>query len=178
MKPLKLPELIKCERIHLKFLTLADAPALFELIKSNRAFIGKHLDWVEYIKTPQDEINYVQSKVRQRQALKSFDWCIFKNRTNELLGYIGTDPVDENLMKNGDYIDWQNGVVSFAYFLKQIATGQGYMTEALNAVKDAAIKLGFSRVEINSDAANIKSQQVAQRCGFSPDPKAPGKMYL
>jgi ribosomal-protein-serine acetyltransferase len=178
MKPINFPSYIKSDRIYLRSLKPEDANVLFDLIDSQRKYIGEHLDWIENIQTLDDEIKYVQKRIEAKKDLKEFNWCIFKNDTDEFLGYIGTDPVSTELLKKGECIDWVSGTISFAYFLKQEANGNGYMAEALCALKDLAVELGFKRIEINSEAANIKSQKVAQRCGFTHDKRDTGKMYF
>lgn len=176
MKAVDFPKYIKSERIHLKSLRTEDAGILFNLIESQRDYIGKYLDWVKYVKTLDDEIKYIDRRLKEEKNFKGFDWCIFKNDTNEFLGYIGTDPVSVELFESGASVDWESGIISFAFFLKVEATGNGYMTEALGTLKDIAIEFGFKRIEINSEDENIKSQKVAERCGFNHDKEDFGTM--
>lgn len=178
MKPVAFPNYIKSTRLYLKALGIDDAEKIFNLVDSQRDYIGEYLDWVEYVKTLDDEIKYVKTQIEAANNLLSFDWCIYKNDTNEFIGYIGTDPVTIDLYNNNKWIDWNNGIISFAYFLKKEASGNGYMTEILGTLRDIAISLGFKRVEIHSEPENIKSQKVAERCGFVHDDKDFGKMYF
>ena len=178
MKPIAFPAYIKSDRIYLKALSMDDTAKLYELINSQRDYISEYLDWVGNIRSLEDETKYVNTQVEAAKNLLSFDWCIYKNGTNEFLGYIGTDPVTYELYKDGKFIDWNNKIISFAYFLKKEANGQGYMTESLGLLRDIAIKLGFERVEINSEVENTKSQKVAARCGFVHDENDFGKMYF
>jgi len=177
MKPTRFPKLIQSERIYFKALDSDDAEKIFKLISSERKYIGEFLEWVDNIRTIEDEVKYVKTQTEAAKDLLGFDWCIYENSTSKFLGYIGTDPVTFELFKDGKFIDWDNGIISFAYFLKQEANGNGYMTEALGKMRDIAIELGFSRVEINSEVENIKSQNVAKRCGFIHDDEDFGKMY-
>jgi len=177
MKPIKFPEIIKTERVYLKRLVIDDAEKIFNLVNTERKYIGEYLDWVDNIKTIDDEMKYVKNQVNAANNMLGFDWCIYENNTNDFLGYIGTDPVTFELFKAGKFIDWENGIISFAYFLKQEANGNGYMTEVLGKLTNIAIEMGFSRVEINSEVENIKSQNVAARCGFVHDNDDFGKMY-
>ena len=54
------------------------------------------------------------------------------------------------------------------YWLRTDATGQGYMTEALGAVVDAALReAGVLAVQIRVDPANTPSARVPERLGFT-----------
>ncbi len=176
MKPLKFPELIRCDRINLKLLKPSDATQIFNLVNNQRKYIGEYLDWVDNIQTIDDEIQYVNQKIKERGNLISFDWCIYKNSTDKFIGYIGTDPVG-TLLNIGQCIDWKNDTISFAYFLDKNANGNGYMTEALDTLKEIAIGMGFKRIEIHAEPNNTKSQAVAKRCGFAHDEKDSGNMH-
>lgn len=178
MKAVDFPKYIKSERIYLKSLRTEDAETLFNLIDSQRDYMGEYLDWVKYVKTLDDEIQYIDRRLKEEKNCKGFDWCIFKNDTNEFLGYIGTDPVSVELFESGASIDWENAVISFAFFLKVEATRNGYMTEALGVLRDLTVGFGFKRLEINSEDENIKSQKVAERCGFKHDTEDLGTMYF
>ncbi|MDO8507823.1 MAG: GNAT family N-acetyltransferase [bacterium] len=178
MKAINFPKYIKCERVYLRSLRSKDAEVLFDLIDSQRDYIGEHLDWVKYVKTVDDEVKYIKRRVEEAKNCKGFDWCIFRNNTDEFVGYIGTDPVSVELFENGASIDWENGILSFAFFLKKEASGNGYMTEALGALKDIAVEIGFKRIEIGAEETNIKSQKVAERCGFDHDKEDLGAMYF
>lgn len=178
MKAVAFPNYIKGHRIYLKALRAEDAEMLFSLIDSQRDYIGEHLDWVKYVKTLDDEIKYIKRRAEEAKHCKGFDWCIFRNDTDEFVGYIGTDPVSVELFENGASIDWENGVVSFAFFLKKEANGSGYMTEALSILRDIAVEIGFKRIETSAKDTNIKSQKVAERCGFDHDKEDFGAMYF
>ncbi|MDR0726752.1 MAG: hypothetical protein LBF37_01680 [Rickettsiales bacterium] len=41
--------------------TFENATKLFELVDKNRDFLGKWLQWVDYVKTPEDEFTKVKS---------------------------------------------------------------------------------------------------------------------
>jgi ribosomal-protein-serine acetyltransferase len=178
MKLVEFPKIIKTNRLYLRALQPSDANPLFNSINNQRGHIGRYLDWVENVKTLDDEKKFVAGRIEGAKNLNEFNWCIFKNSTNEFIGFIGTDPVSVEVFENGRYIDWKNRTVSFAYFLDESETGCGYMTEALSILKDIALSMGFRRIEINSEKENIKSQKVAERCGFVHDRADEGRMYF
>ncbi len=64
-------------------------------------------------------------------------------------------------------INWDVPKVEIGYWLRTSYTGQGYMTEAVEAIKAFAFDvLRARRVEIRMDISNDRSRRVAERCGF------------
>ena len=64
-------------------------------------------------------------------------------------------------------IDWRVPRFEIGYWLRTGYTGQGYMTEAVNAIAAFAFDtLGAHRVEIRCEEGNSRSAAVARRCGF------------
>lgn len=64
-------------------------------------------------------------------------------------------------------MDWAVRRFEIGYWIRPDALGQGYVTEAVNALAAMAFQtLQAHRVEIRMDSRNLKSRAVAQRCGF------------
>ncbi|TXK17460.1 GNAT family N-acetyltransferase [Homoserinibacter sp. GY 40078] len=95
--------------------------------------------------------------------------------SSTLLGENGGIPVgifrasDDQLI--GDlvlfHLDEQNGSVEIGWVLHPGATGQGYATEAVTALVDAAFRIyGIRRVVARIDAENRASAQLAERVGM------------
>ncbi len=67
-------------------------------------------------------------------------------------------------------IKWSVPKVEIGYWLATTHHGQGYMTEAVRAVSGfARTHLSAIRIEIRTDAENVRSRRVAERCGFQLD---------
>jgi RimJ/RimL family protein N-acetyltransferase len=65
-------------------------------------------------------------------------------------------------------IDWRVPKFEIGYWLRRGFTGQGYMTETVNALAAFAFDtLGANRVEIRCDENNTRSAAVAHRCAFT-----------
>jgi RimJ/RimL family protein N-acetyltransferase len=81
------------------------------------------------------------------------------SRGGEHVGTIGAQKFDWNIPKG-----------EIGYWLRTSHTGQGLMSEAVNALTQFLIEtLQFKRVEIRMDEKNSKSWRVAERCGFQLD---------
>ena len=64
-------------------------------------------------------------------------------------------------------IDWHTRKFEIGYWCRTRYAGNGYVTEATNAITDFAFKyLKANRVEIKCDTRNARSVAVAKRCGF------------
>jgi len=65
------------------------------------------------------------------------------------------------------HIDWPLRSFEIGYWLRSSAQGQGYMSEAVQALSDMAFEsLRARRLEIRVDVRNVASRAVAERCGF------------
>lgn len=64
-------------------------------------------------------------------------------------------------------LDWTVRRFEIGYWLRSSAQGQGYMSEAVQALSRMAFEqLQARRVEIRMDPNNLRSRAVAERCGF------------
>jgi RimJ/RimL family protein N-acetyltransferase len=65
-------------------------------------------------------------------------------------------------------IDWEVPKFEIGYWLATAYTGQGYMTEAVEAIANFAFEvLGAMRVEIRVDSNNHQSIAIPNRLGFA-----------
>jgi ribosomal-protein-serine acetyltransferase len=65
------------------------------------------------------------------------------------------------------HIDWDVPCLEIGYWIRDSYTGQGYMSEAVNALTRYAIdELKMRRIEIRCDILNLQSKKVAERLGY------------
>ena len=77
-------------------------------------------------------------------------------------------------LKNGTHIGelcfkglGADGMVEIGYGVSEEYEGKGYATEAVSAVVRWAIdQPGVARIEAETEAENIASQRVLEKCGF------------
>jgi RimJ/RimL family protein N-acetyltransferase len=63
--------------------------------------------------------------------------------------------------------NWTDRTFEMGYFLRTSATGNGYMTEAVKALTEMALKtLAANRVALWCEVRNLASIRVAQLAGF------------
>ena len=65
-------------------------------------------------------------------------------------------------------MDWQARNFETGYWVRTSCAGQGYISEAVEAITEFAIhQLEANRIEIRCDSRNTKSARVAERSGFT-----------
>jgi len=81
----------------------------------------------------------------------------------------GTEAVDALVGCSGFHrVDWSVPKVEIGYWVRTPHSGQGYVTEAVNAITEFAVKhFGAKRAETRMDDRNERSWRVAERCGFT-----------
>jgi ribosomal-protein-serine acetyltransferase len=72
-------------------------------------------------------------------------------------------------------INWDVPKANLGYWIRTSQGGQGFMAEAVTSLTDFAHKImQITRVSIVCHDENIKSAQLAERCGFNLEGKSLG----
>ncbi len=88
---------------------------------------------------------------------RSLDLCIVAAETDDVVGEVGLSG-----------FDWDRRAALIGYWLLPAGRGAGLATNATSALADWAFsELGLSVVVARCNSANLASQAVAQRAGFS-----------
>jgi RimJ/RimL family protein N-acetyltransferase len=162
----EIPERIETERLLLRRYEKADAPRLLAVVSSSRDHLLPWLPWARVNHRSLDEserfCDFADRKWASREELM---YGIFGRHGVALLGGIG-------LMGH----DWANGRFEIGYWLAREAQGHGYMQEAVRALTELAFdQLGARRIQIRADEGNLRSQAVAERCGYQYEESLPRK---
>jgi RimJ/RimL family protein N-acetyltransferase len=64
------------------------------------------------------------------------------------------------------WLELDGANATMGWYLRSIATGQGYATEAVRALLELAFESGIERVEAHTDPDNDASRALAERAGF------------
>jgi len=142
-----LPDRIKTARLLLRAPVLADAAALQNLANNKNVF--EMLARLPHPYTNGHALDFITNLARTR---------------NEHAYAIVT--------KNGDFVGvaglhLKNAAIpELGYWLGEPYWGQGYASEAANAVVQAAFERGFDKIGARSMAVNARSIRVLQKCGF------------
>ena len=127
---------------------MENARELLSVINDNRDYLSTYLEWV-------DDYTTLEKTLANIKKSYSNDVCsYFITIGGKIVGKIGFVDIDENM-----------GEIS--YWLTKKYTGRGIMTRALNLISGIGFnKIGLNRIQLTLDADNIRSEAVAQRCGF------------
>jgi RimJ/RimL family protein N-acetyltransferase len=138
---------------------VADAPQLFEALSESIEALRAHLWFLPWVAEPP---TLASAEARCRQAHAAFllrtdlPYLAFERRTGRLVASAGLHRTDWSLPKT-----------EVGYWVRTGEVGQGYATEAVQAVTAWALEgLGACRVELVTDELNLASRAVAERCGF------------
>lgn len=149
----KFPNEITSKNIKLVKLapTFDNLKIVFDIIENNRDEFRPWLEWVDFVKKPEDEKSLLE------QDKDSAEWFIQWN--NKIVGRIGFVKLSKSDNRG-----------EVGYFLDKRAGGRGIMTEAFKLIEKLAFtEWGFNRIELRIDPENKKSLGVAERMNFTKE---------
>ncbi len=155
---LDIPTHLETERLFLRCYQPGDGPWFYTMSQANRAHLTRYEaeNVVMSIKTEEDAEVVVRDLANAWAARDCFFLGAFDKQTEVSVAQIYVGPVDWNLP------EFQIG-----YFVDRDHEGQGYVTEAVNAALQFVFEhLKAQRVRLECDDMNVRSYQVAERCGF------------
>lgn len=154
---------IRTERLRLRFLTPADAPAQFALFSDPQVMrYGASAPWTD----PE------QARRQIAQAQDDYAAGTAARLAVELQGaLIGSVSLYD--------LDAQNRRCDLGYFLAPAHQGRGYMSEALRAALDLAFGAwDLNRIEADVDPRNAASIQLLERLGFQREGYMPERWIV
>jgi len=158
MNPLLLdfPDSFDTERLTIRAPRVEDAQEVVEAVTES---LPELRPWMPWAKEP-PPLEYEIARLRQALA----KWIT----REDLLLHVFLKGTSTFVMGSGLHrIDWRAGKFEIGYWVRTKYMGQGFVTEAVNGITAFAFKhLHANRMEIRSDAQNIRSSAVARRCGF------------
>ncbi len=158
MNPILLdfPDSFDTERLTIRAPRYADAR---EIVTAVNESLDELRPWMPWAASP---VEVEATEMRLRAAMAK--WIT----REDLLLHIYLKGTSTFIVGSGLHrIDWGAGKFEIGYWCRTSYSGQGYVTEAVNALTDFAFRyLWANRVEIKCDTRNVKSAAVAKRCGF------------
>lgn len=118
--------------------------------------------WMRWAENP-DDFTAESMEIRVRHVMASF----ILREVIELIG-IETRTGTAVIWCGLHDIDWQGRLCDTGYWVRKSAQGQGFATEAANAlVRYAFGALGMQRIGLTHSAGNEPSRRIAEKLGFS-----------
>jgi RimJ/RimL family protein N-acetyltransferase len=153
---LDLPEALETERLILRPPRAGDGPAVNEAILETWDALHRWMPWA----AERPSVDETEGHMRRGQASfiarTSLPMLMLERDSQAFVGGTGLPRMD-----------WSVPRFEIGYWIRQRCEGQGYMTEAVTALtRFAFATLAAVRVEIHCSHRNLRSQRVAERCGF------------
>lgn len=140
--------------IQLRRLQMSDADDIFEIIDSQRDYLGKWLPFVETTEDVGSIQKFISNVISKPEERSEFTYSIRKN--NQLVGLIDIKTTDLS-----------NKRTEIGYWLSEDFQGEGIMSRSVQRICDYAFNnLNLNRVEIKCATGNIPSKSIAKRLGF------------
>ncbi len=154
MKESKIVEYISTPRLNLIARNTLFNNELWEQIDYNREYLREFLPWVDGQKSIDDVIKSTIDFDEEWE--KNTEWCfIILDNQSKVIGCIGVHN-----------IDFKGKNAELGYWIDERESNKGYMSEAVLAVEEELIKIGFDKFYIKCDIRNLPSSRVASRCGY------------
>lgn len=146
------------ETFTLEALKPKDASSLSALMISNGKKFQKYLPiTLEQNLSETDSKSYIAKQNKASKNKLEFTFAIKDKESSEVAGLI--------ILKN---IDYQLKQAEFAYCIGEKFSGKGWITQSMKATcKFSNEKLGLKNLQIIIHKTNIRSINVAERCGFT-----------
>ena len=155
-KMLQIPERIETERLILVASDATQVEATFAAAYASRHELSLWMPWAHPEPTLQGVTKHHADARAHWFARDMFHFQIYEKSCQKLVGKCSFH-----------HVDWDIPKLEIGYWLLTSAAGNGYCTEAVNALVELARNvLGAARLEICADPDNAKSRAVAERCGF------------
>jgi ribosomal-protein-serine acetyltransferase len=154
--PAHIPMPIRTPRLLIRPILPEDASALNLAALESFADLTQWLPWAEHRPSLADSEKFARESYAKWLLREQLRMSIFDSKGKNFLGCLGLY-----------CIDWKIPKFEIGYWLRTSGTGQGYMTEAINALtRYAFAELKAKRLEIRCDFDNHKSAKIATRLGF------------
>ena len=154
-----LPAGIDTMRLHLRPPRAGDGAmlhaAVVETLPELRRFLA-FVPWVAQEQSPEASEIYCRNSQAKLLARTDLPFLVLERESGRLLGGTGLHRPD-----------WTVPRFEVGYWMRSSAAGKGYATEAVDALVELAFAtLSAARVELKTDADNVRSRRVAERCQF------------
>jgi len=137
---------------------LADRDALFEAIAISHEHLRRWMPWAQAPPTDESVLGFLIPAVANFGADHAADYAITVVGSGRFAGGCGLLP------RIGP------GALEIGYWLDVRCVGQGFATEAVALLTDAALAIDdVDRVEIHCDQANVRNAAVPERLGYRLD---------
>jgi RimJ/RimL family protein N-acetyltransferase len=151
------PDHFTTERLLIRSPRPGDGAAVNAAVRESLDRLKPWLDWAQVAPTIEETEAHCRRAHARFLLRDDLALHLYLRDTGEFVGGSGLHR-----------IDWDVPKFEIGYWLRNGHEGKGLMTEAVDGVAAFAFEgLGANRVEIRCDPRNVRSANVAARCGFT-----------
>jgi ribosomal-protein-serine acetyltransferase len=150
------PDRFETERLLLRSPQPGDGRTVMEAIEESHQTLKKWMKFAQHIPTIEESEERARLSWINFLKREDLQLLIFDKTSKAFLGSTGLHRIDWNVRK-----------FEIGYWIRDSASGKGYVSEAVQGVTQfAAEYLNANRIEIRCDVMNSASRKVAERCGY------------
>lgn len=154
---LDFPEQFESERLLIRAPLWEDGTALNEAVHESIEELRPWMPWAQSLPSIEESESGIRQSRLEFLERKDLRLLLMDKHTGRIVGSSGLHR-----------LDWEARRFEIGYWVRTSCAKQGYVTEAVHAITDFAIReLLANRIEIRCDERNVRSAQVATRCGFT-----------
>ncbi len=153
---MKLPDRIESPRLLLRRYQITDASWLFEVLWEERERLRNDFPIRASLETEADTEAFIAHALQQWRSRTALYFAVWDKEQRSYVGEVGLKEIVWSIPR-GD----------IGYFLLKKAEGRGIATEAVSMLVEFAFEvLHMNKLQIRCAVENVRSQRVAERCGF------------
>lgn len=130
------------------------ATDLYQVIQKNKEFLP-FLPQLTHLSSAEEVFKLLLDGIKKRIDKKEFSFIINLKGSSQIIGCITLQ-----------HINLSTRCAELSYWLDNASRGQGYMTEAMQAMENACFTNGFNRLGLAIASGNTKSEVLAKRLGY------------
>jgi ribosomal-protein-serine acetyltransferase len=131
------------------------AQKMFDYVQEDKERLSIFLPFPKFIKSVQDEIDYIERCNREWVEHQAAHFGIYRNSDDEYLG---------NISAFGFH--WIHCRCEIGYWILGKFEGQGYMSEAVRLLENSLFEAGLNRIVIRCDPRNSRSCSLPKRLDY------------
>lgn len=158
MEPILLdvPEQIETERLIVRARGPAGSEDVHAALMESMEELRRWMPWASTDRTLEETQRWGREAYAKFITRSDFNYQFVLKDSGLVVGVCGLHPRE-----------WEVPFFEIGYWCRTSQTGKGYVSEAVHAVAGMALDtLKARRLEIRCDTANLRSRNVAERCGF------------
>jgi len=157
------PEIKLDDQLSLHLVKPEEAPDIFNLIDTNREYLGQWLPFIESTKSPQDSLGFINETIKNFEDGSAYGFGVVLD--DKLIGHT-------SLMHINDAHDPEIG-----YWISKDYSGRGIATRLTEFLTNLGLnELGLNKIIITANKENIGSNRIAEKLGYTIERTKPGEM--